>query len=305
MAIEYKLSYTASEIDEKLGKIDSKANISDIPTKVSELANDKNYLTTIPSEYVTETELNAKKYLTSYTETDPTVPEWAKQANKPTYTADEVGAVSKNQGSANVGKILVVGTDGNLTLTNMPEGGASGDVIGVLDDSNNILLSGNLENGKYTLKFENTDGTYTDIGILEVGKIVPEPTNLFVIGGDGYLLNGRCSSKGAHRVDNTGCVLSNYIDVKNGDTVYVKNAPVRSTTYSGIKLTDGSCIGLMINTSEYITNYLESNGITQFTINKADADYIRITMDVNYGTSITNDDVINTGIIITVNEPLS
>lgn len=31
--------------------------------------------------------------LTSYTETDPTVPSWAKTATKPTYTASEVGAV--------------------------------------------------------------------------------------------------------------------------------------------------------------------------------------------------------------------
>lgn len=31
--------------------------------------------------------------LQSYTETDPTVPAWAKTANKPTYTASEVGAV--------------------------------------------------------------------------------------------------------------------------------------------------------------------------------------------------------------------
>lgn len=31
----------------------------------------KNYLTSIPSEYITESELTAKKYLTSYTETDP------------------------------------------------------------------------------------------------------------------------------------------------------------------------------------------------------------------------------------------
>lgn len=33
------------------------------------------------------------KYLTSYTETDPTVPSWAKQPTKPTYTASEVGAL--------------------------------------------------------------------------------------------------------------------------------------------------------------------------------------------------------------------
>ena len=44
-----------------------------VPTKVSELENDSGYLT-------------------SYTETDPTVPEWAKAEAKPKYTADEVGA---------------------------------------------------------------------------------------------------------------------------------------------------------------------------------------------------------------------
>lgn len=43
--------------------------------------------------YITNYELEEKGYLTSYTETDPTVPAWAKQANKPTYTAAEVGAL--------------------------------------------------------------------------------------------------------------------------------------------------------------------------------------------------------------------
>lgn len=51
---------------------------TDIPTKVSQLTNDKNYLTSIPSEYITETELNAKGYLTSFTESDPTVPSHVK-----------------------------------------------------------------------------------------------------------------------------------------------------------------------------------------------------------------------------------
>ena len=37
-----------------------------VPTKVSDLANDKNYISSIPSEYVTETELKAKGYLTSH-----------------------------------------------------------------------------------------------------------------------------------------------------------------------------------------------------------------------------------------------
>lgn len=48
--------------------------------------------------------------LTSYTETDPTVPAWAKAEKKPTYTASEVGAVPTTR-TVN-GKVL----SGNITL---------------------------------------------------------------------------------------------------------------------------------------------------------------------------------------------
>ena len=50
------------------------AHKDEIPTKVSDLTNDEGYIS-------------------SYTETDPTVPAWSKQPNKPTYTASEVGAL--------------------------------------------------------------------------------------------------------------------------------------------------------------------------------------------------------------------
>lgn len=43
-----------------------------IPTKVSDITNDSGFITT---------------------ETDPTVPSWAKASSKPSYTASEVGAV--------------------------------------------------------------------------------------------------------------------------------------------------------------------------------------------------------------------
>lgn len=89
------------EVDEKVNTkadrseipdVSNKADIEDIPTKVSQLENDKHYLTTIPDNLVTEEELNSKGFLTGYIETDPTVPEWAKQPNKPTYTLEELGA---------------------------------------------------------------------------------------------------------------------------------------------------------------------------------------------------------------------
>ena len=49
-----------------------------VPTKTSELTNDSGYLT-------------------SFTETDPTVPDWAKATSKPTYTASEVGAATMTE----------------------------------------------------------------------------------------------------------------------------------------------------------------------------------------------------------------
>lgn len=41
-------------------ELTTKADITSIPTKISELENDSNYLTTIPEEYITETELTAE-----------------------------------------------------------------------------------------------------------------------------------------------------------------------------------------------------------------------------------------------------
>lgn len=57
----------------------------------SEIPDVSGFLTEIPSEYVTETELSNKGFLTSYTETDPTVPAWAKASSKPSYNKSEVG----------------------------------------------------------------------------------------------------------------------------------------------------------------------------------------------------------------------
>ena len=47
-------------------KAQTDALIPSVPSKVSELENDSNYLSSIPEEYVTETELSAKGYLTSH-----------------------------------------------------------------------------------------------------------------------------------------------------------------------------------------------------------------------------------------------
>lgn len=67
------ISGAINELNEKVesssGNIDLsdyalKSEIPTVPTKVSQLQNDKGYLTGVPSEYITEAELNTKGYLT-------------------------------------------------------------------------------------------------------------------------------------------------------------------------------------------------------------------------------------------------
>ena len=72
------------------GSYDDLSNKPYIPNKVSDLTDDSGHytkpVTGIPASDLEET------YLTSFTETDPTVPAWAKASTKPAYTAAEVGA---------------------------------------------------------------------------------------------------------------------------------------------------------------------------------------------------------------------
>lgn len=86
-----------SEVAKKANRTDipdisRKADKTEIPTRVSQLENDSGYINSLPDDLVTEYELENKGYLTEFIETDPTVPTWAKQPTKPTYTLDELGA---------------------------------------------------------------------------------------------------------------------------------------------------------------------------------------------------------------------
>lgn len=88
--LEGEVAKKANKTD--IPDISGKADRTELPTRVSQLENDSGYISSLPDNLVTEQELEAKGYLTEFTETDPTVPAWAKQPNKPTYTLDELGA---------------------------------------------------------------------------------------------------------------------------------------------------------------------------------------------------------------------
>ena len=86
----------ASSLPTKVSQLENDsdfATVSQIPTKTSELTNDSGLAKTTDIPTKVSQLQNDSGYLTE--ESDPTVPSWAKQPNKPTYTASEVGALSE------------------------------------------------------------------------------------------------------------------------------------------------------------------------------------------------------------------
>lgn len=74
-AIDVDKNYVDNKLSTKADLIHKheKSDITDFPTNVSSFTNDAGYITS---------------------ETDPTVPSWAKESSKPTYNASEVGAIA-------------------------------------------------------------------------------------------------------------------------------------------------------------------------------------------------------------------
>lgn len=77
------------------GEVDlsSYAKKTDLPTKTSQLTNDSGYITSIPDEYITETELNAKGYAT--TSQIPTVPTNVSEFTNDAHYASETYVTNK------------------------------------------------------------------------------------------------------------------------------------------------------------------------------------------------------------------
>ena len=236
------------------GNYNSLTNKPTIPTKTSQLTNDSNFLTqhqdishlALKSELHNHSNKSVLDKITSskvqswdnkstfsgdYNDltNKPTIPNKTSQlANDSGFLTehqDISGKLNKNLGAENVGKILSVGIDGSIILIDMP----SGDITGTVDENNNILLSGNLAEGTYILKYVNEDGTYSDVGTLVVGTIEPKPEpptdgeNLFNL--ETVKINTRLNSSGVEKTAN-GVWLTDLIPLNpaTDHTIYVKNA---------------------------------------------------------------------------------
>ncbi len=215
-------------------------------------------------------------YLTRFTETDPTVPSWAKQSSKPAYNKSEVGlgnvdnvkqysadnpppypvtSVNGKTGdvkldaaavgarpanwmpsAADVGalpastvvptKVSQLANDaGYLTELSKEEivqqvlAALGTPVFGRVDGNNNIILTGELADGKtYTFAYIDDDGNRNVIGTY-TKEAAPTYTNVIPtsIGYDGTVLNGVGYMDG-YRLTGNQTVASNlsYLSAKSG-----------------------------------------------------------------------------------------
>ena len=168
-------------------KAQTDALIPSVPSKISQLENDSNYLSSIPEEYVTDTELNAKGYLTEHQDLSayalkteiPTVPsldgyattEYVNNAvsNIPTtdlsnyytkaetYSKTEVDTLVANSGGSSSGGTTEP-TEPTPTPTPEPEPTVTRNVT--IESSTNTIKAG----GSYkTLTAKVTDANGNDV----------------------------------------------------------------------------------------------------------------------------------------------
>lgn len=137
-----------------------------IPTKTSDLTNDSGFIT-------------------GYTETDPTVPSWAKESTKPTYTASEVGAAKSSHTHGNI-------TNAGDCQTNATI--ASGDRIMINDESASKIRNSSITFGTNTSQYlsnkgtwENAPTTASDVGAQAT---LVSGTNIKTINGESLLGSG-------------------------------------------------------------------------------------------------------------------
>lgn len=130
-------------------------------------------------------------------------------------------------------------------------------VFGVVDSSNNIILSGNLVDGVYTLKYEDAEGNVTEIGTLNHSS-TPEPTYTNLFNPDTAVLNTRMSGSTSTSKAQDGYVMTASIPLPH--SVNVTPTFDENTPYIAIpaSLWSGSANMFAYNDGGYSGAYMDA-----------------------------------------------
>lgn len=130
------------------------ANLPTIPSKTSNLENDSNFLTSIPDEYITEDELNAKGYLTEHQD----LSDYAKKSELPAALVSSV--------NGKIGEVILTSSDVSADPGGTAESKVTSHNISEESHSDIRLLINNL-----TTRL-NTIANSEDVDLDQLGELV-------------------------------------------------------------------------------------------------------------------------------------
>ena len=196
-------------------------------------------------------------------------------------------------------------------------------VFGTVDNDNNIILSGNLVDSNYTIKYESADGEMITIGELIVSQHVINQI-IFAINSDGTEFvgaNGEDGYKTGYRLNSSGVEtevegfnVTGFIKVHPNDVVYIKNMGFKMGDFSGSAycylsvydssfnlITFGQAASTMV---EYVTS--------TYTIDETTNNLVSVTLDNSVTSDMNNAAYIrmsyipvdNQEPILTLNQPI-
>lgn len=207
-------------------------------------------LPTVPTNVSAFT--NDAGYLTSYTETDPTVPSWAKASSKPSYTAAEVGAVPTSRtvnGKALSSNITLSASDVSAlpsstvipTITDTYSGtssnGMSGKAVKSAIDALDGSVSGSAGSGKTLTAFSQTNGvvsaTFGSISITksQVSDFPSIPSKTSDLQNDSGFITGYTETDPVYTASAAYGISST--DISEWDNAYDGNISFDTTAASG------------------------------------------------------------------------
>lgn len=166
--------------------------------------------------------------------------------------------------------LIYLFVDGNPKGTGIPQG-QSGDVFGYVDENNTIVLTGKLAEDTYFVKYEKEGGGTIDIGELE---LIPTPTytNLAKPNDASWKVPYRINSSYAEKEETSypALVTTNYIEVKKGDVIRVKNIDFKATSYISysriIQYNNGTGVNFLSPQSNDAEFVVGGNGVTTITV---------------------------------------
>ena len=247
-------------------------------------------------------------------ETDPTVPAWAKQPTKPTYTAEEVGALPKTTKIPSKTSELINDNDFIDKKHITHDAGESEDLVmsqkGVIELVNNALGTGGGGSSEYEIvdSVEQMTDTSKSYILRSTGtlwsyseKTVEDIPNQF--SGSGFTLNARLRGNGEIQSGYNGMICTDLIPVPswvNPYAVKISGATIARHTALALTITTGwynnsTSLGVLSTcfAQKTTTNPQVPVDGDIYNASYTAATHVRVGICIKDGVAITNADVAN------------